>query len=212
MTKLFNFDQESYSGLDKLGRIPLSDNFHFREFLYSEIAVNYQLKNVPDNVDLAYQSGQKLCELLLEPLQATFGRIHIRSGFRSQKVNQAGIKHKCAADNDGFHTWDHVSKSNGHGAMACISIPNVSKIVIAGEVDFTSIAWWIYDHLPEWSVMEFFGQSDFSFANEVTFNLGWNEIPFRHIRSFRGGPKNLHEHIPDPEMRRAAWTKLLNSM
>lgn len=89
-----------------------------------------------------------------------------------------------------------------------MSIPRVSKIILVGEADFSSIAWWIYDHLPEWSVMEFFGQSEFSFANEVTFNLGWNEIPAREIRTFRGGPKNLHDSVPDIETRRQAWMKL----
>ena len=42
------FDPNSYSGLDRLGRIALSESFHLREFLYSEIAVQYQLRNVPD--------------------------------------------------------------------------------------------------------------------------------------------------------------------
>lgn len=209
MEDKFNFNPASYAGLDKLGRIPLSDNFHMREFLYSEIAVNYQLKNIPENVKQAVESGEQLCQRLLEPLQETFGRIHIRSGYRSHDVNLAGVKHKCAKDNHGFHTWDHVSKKNGYGAMACISIPRISKLVLAGEADFTAIAWWIYDHLPEWSVMEFFMQSDFIHANEVAFNLGWNQKPLREIRSFRGGPKNLHDNIPDTEIRRQAWMKLL---
>ena len=29
------FDPKSYSGLDRLGRIALSESFHLREFLYS---------------------------------------------------------------------------------------------------------------------------------------------------------------------------------
>lgn len=49
----YNFDPFSYAGLDKLGRIPLPANFHMREFLYSEIAVHYGKRNVPDDVDQA---------------------------------------------------------------------------------------------------------------------------------------------------------------
>ena len=40
MPELYRFDPATYTGLDKLGRIPLSRHFHMREFLYSEIAVH----------------------------------------------------------------------------------------------------------------------------------------------------------------------------
>ncbi|BBS17467.1 hypothetical protein [Aeromonas caviae] len=63
----------SYNQLDKLGRVRLSKHFFMRDFLYSEIAVWNGFKNVPDFPDVAITYGRKLCEELLEPLQATFG-------------------------------------------------------------------------------------------------------------------------------------------
>ena len=181
-----------------------------REFLYSEIAMHYQLKNVPDDVDRAVSSGEKLCQLLLDPLQETFGRVHVRSGYRSRAVNLRGSQHNCAADNDGFHTWDHESRSgHGFGAMACISIPSLSQKILAGDVDVGTIAWWIHDHLPDWSWVEFFATpSHISFADEVAFNIGWHERPMRSITSRRGGPRNLYQHIPDEQTRRALWKNL----
>jgi hypothetical protein len=207
----FNFDANSYSGLDKLGRIPLSRNFHMREFLYSEIAVHYNLRNVPEDIDRAVKSGSELCRLLLDPLHDAFGRVHVRSGYRSRTVNGAGVgKHNCAADNDGAHTWDFESKSgHGFGAMACVSIPNISKQILAGDVDVASLAWWIYDHLPDWSTLEFFAAPNITFADEVTFNIGWHERPMRRITSWRGGPRNMHESIPDAATRRALWARLV---
>ena len=70
----------SMKGLEDLGRVRLSKNFFFRDFLFSEIAVTYDIPNLPDDPDLAITAGRRLCEELLEPLEATFGRLHLRSG------------------------------------------------------------------------------------------------------------------------------------
>ena len=80
----------SVNGLEKLGRTRLSPSFYLRDFLYSEIAQIYGLANVPENPDLAIEAGTRLCEELLEPLQKKFGRLAIRSGYRSCEVNQLG--------------------------------------------------------------------------------------------------------------------------
>jgi len=72
-----------------------------RDFLYSEIA-NYQgMSNVPDDPELAIHVGKQLCETLLEPLQRSFGRIAIRSGYRSPAVNEFGnLKRLNCASNE----------------------------------------------------------------------------------------------------------------
>ena len=203
-------DPQSYQGLDRLGRVRLSRSFHLREFLYSEIAIHYGIRNVPDagRVDEAVHAGMRLCELLLEPLQARFGRVHVRSGYRSRAVNAAGVdKHNCAADNDGFHTWDWPSPRHGRGATACISIPAVSRAVWSGEVPFEALAWWIHDHLADWSFMEFFATPEYS--DEVCFNLGWHEKPLKTITSWRGGEWALHKTIPSAA-ERALFGQMLN--
>ena len=206
------FDPQSYSGLDRLGRIALSESFHMREFLYSEIAVQYHLRNVPEKarIDVAVEAGSKLCSHLLEPLQKRFGRIHVRSGYRSLEVNAAGVdRHNCAADNRGFHTWDHPSESNGIGATACISVPSTSRAVLAETCPYEAIAWWIYDNLPEWSHLEFFATPEHS--NEVCFNIGWLAQPLKTMTTWRGGPKALHKRIPSVEERAVSSQSLLNA-
>lgn len=188
-------DPYSYSGLDRLGRIRLSRSFHLREFLYSEIAVHYGLRNVPDHIEEARWAGTQLCERLLEPLQERFGRIHIRSGYRSRAVNAAGVgKHNCAADNDGFHTWDYPHAVHGRGATASISIPAVSAPVLTGDVPFQALAWWIEEHLPDWGQIEFFATPEHS--DELCFNLGWSEQPAKTMTSWRAGARNLLQERP----------------
>ena len=91
----------AYEALEDLGRVRLSRNFFMRDFLYSETANHFALRNVPEDPDLAIEVGRHLCEELLEPLQATFGRVHIRSAFRSESVNAfCGAQGLNCAPND----------------------------------------------------------------------------------------------------------------
>jgi hypothetical protein len=57
---------------EQLGRVRLSRSFFMRDFLYSEIANFHGIPNLPDDPNLAIAAGKRLCEELLEPLQATF--------------------------------------------------------------------------------------------------------------------------------------------
>ena len=92
-------DIKTYDKLEEFGRMRLSPSFFMRDFLHSEIAGWHQLRNVPDHLDAAIAMGKALCSQLLEPLQLNFGRIHVRSGYRSPSVNDFGNKNRlnCAA-------------------------------------------------------------------------------------------------------------------
>src|SRR5262245_8016938 len=86
--------------LEELGRVRLSPSFFMRDFLHSEIADFYGVPNIPDDPKLAIEVGKRLCEELLEPLNATFGRIAVRSAYRSPAVNALGNEkgHNCASN------------------------------------------------------------------------------------------------------------------
>ena len=153
-----------------------------RDFLFSEIATLHGLANLPEDPDLAIAAGKHLCEELLEPLQATFGRIAIRSAYRSPAVNQYGNRHymNCASNerNFGRHIWDEHG-ANGMGAMASIVVPWLVDRAGKGadkNVSWQAMAWWIHDHLP-YSEMQFFPKL-------FAFNIGWQEKPKRTIFSF----------------------------
>src|SRR6266478_10223260 len=87
-------------GLEEFSRIRLSGSFFMRDFLYSDISNLHGIPNLPDDPDLAIAAGRQLCAELLEPLQATFGRIAIRSAYRSPQVNGFGNAHNlsCASN------------------------------------------------------------------------------------------------------------------
>lgn len=150
-----------------------------RDFLFSEIAAIEGMDNLPDDPDLAIAAGRGLCENLLEPLQATFGRLAIRSAYRSPAVNAFGNLHfqSCGSNerNRGRHIWDQRSADGGMGAMASIVIPWLLDRLEQG-VTWTAMAWWIHDHLP-YSELQFFPKL-------AAFNIGWHEIPRRRIWSF----------------------------
>ena len=170
---------KSVTGLEKLGRVRLSPNFFFRDFLYSEISQIYGLPNIPDDPDLAIEAGTKLCQELLEPLQEKFGRLAIRSGYRSCEVNHLGNEkgHNCSSNEANYagHIWDRRD-ANGHlGATACVVVTAfVDHFEKTG--DWQSLAWWIHDHLP-------YGDLEF-YPKLAAFNITWHESPARSIYSY----------------------------
>lgn len=165
--------------LEELGRVRLSPSFYMRDFLYSEIAAVHGLLNVPDDPDLAIQVGQQLCAHMLEPLQATFGRLAIRSAFRSAEVNAFGNKKRlnCASNerNHAAHIWDRRDGAGLTGATACVVVPWFADRYARGA-DWRSLAWWIHDHLP-YSNLTFFPKL-------AAFNIRWYERPQRTIESY----------------------------
>lgn len=176
---------QSVSALDDFGRIRLSRTFYMRDFLYSEIANLHGIPNIPDDRELAVAAGARLCTELLEPLQDIFGRIAIRSAFRSELVNGFGNArqkegksgYSCASNaaNYASHIWDRRD-GNGHmGATACIVIPAFADMFEAGA-DWRGLAWWIHDHLP-YSRLYFF-------PKRAAFNITWHEQPERRIDSY----------------------------
>lgn len=169
----------SMKGLEDLGRARLSKNFFFRDFLHSEIADFYRIPNIPDDPDLAIEAGSRLCEELLEPLQATFGRLHIRSGYRSRAVNEFGNLNKLNCSTNAAtaadHIWDMRDADDCMGATACVVVPWLIDNHDRQE-DWQRLAWWIHDHLPYASLC--------FFPKLWAFNIQWHERPARRISSY----------------------------
>lgn len=170
----------SVSALEDFGRVRLSPNFYMRDFLYSEIGNVHGMPNIPDDPDLAIAAGTRLCTELLEPLQNTFGRLAIRSAYRSPSINKFGNQNKlnCASNESNYagHIWDKRDKEGHMGATACIVIPWLADRVERGEVEWQAMAWYIHDHL-NYSSLCFFPKL-------AAFNIRWHEQPERRIDSY----------------------------
>lgn len=171
--------------LTEFGRTRLSKSFFMREFLFSDIAAIHGLDNLPGDPELAIAAGTRLCEDLLEPLQDAFGRLAVRSSYRSPAVNALGCRlqaegrsgYNCSANakNHAGHIWDRRDADGCMGATACIIVPRFWDRYQA-DGDWQKLAWWIHDNLP-YSAMEFF-------PRYWAFNLSWHERPRRRIDSF----------------------------
>ncbi|MBB96879.1 MAG: hypothetical protein CML68_20055 [Rhodobacteraceae bacterium] len=164
--------------LETLGRVRLSRHFYMREFLYSEIGNFHEVQNIPDDSDLAIACGRALCERLLDPLQDTFGRIAVRSGYRSARLNAYGNARglNCARNEYPLecHIWDR-GRAEARVAGASIVIPWFADRYAKGR-DWRDLAWWMHDHL-DFSEIWFFPKL-------CAFNIAWRPTPLRRIDSY----------------------------
>ncbi|MDJ0821051.1 MAG: hypothetical protein QNJ09_04460 [Paracoccaceae bacterium] len=162
--------------LETLGRVRLSKHFWMREFLYSEIGNIHRVPNIPDNPDLAIERGRAFCETLLDPLQETFGRVFVRSGFRSADLNRFGNENRlnCARNEYPLecHIWDLPDVPV---AGASVVIPWFADRCELGR-DWRDLAWWMHDHL-DYSELWFFPKL-------CAFNIAWRPDPQRRIDSY----------------------------
>lgn len=203
------------AALSDFGRIRLSKTFFMRDFLFSDIASIHGLANIPDDPALAVEAGSRLCQDLLEPLQAKFGRIAIRSAFRSCEVNALGNEmqakgkagYNCASNEANFagHIWDRRDAEGRMGATACVVVPAFFD-AFPEPGEWQKLAWWIHDHLPYSSLC--------FFPKFWAVNITWREDPERRIDSYVS-PKGC---LTKPGManhggcHRAEWTGIEKAM
>ncbi|WP_243976513.1 peptidase M15 [Vibrio natriegens] len=167
--------------LEKLGRVKLSPSFFMRDFLHSEISQIEGIPNIPDYPDIAIKSGSQLCEQVLEPIQSKFGRVSIRSAYRSPSVNARGAENKnqynCAKNEANYagHIWDYKDAEGYIGATACVVI-NSFLPYYERTGNWQALAWWIHDNVPGYSSMYFF-------PTLAAFNISWHEKPKKVIKS-----------------------------
>ena len=171
---------KSVRTLEDFTRTRLSKHFFMRDFLYSEIAAIEGFRNLPADPDLAVAAGTGLCVNLLEPLQSAFGRIAVRSAFRSAEVNQFGNENfqSCARNSydRARHIWDQRDDDGAMGAMATVIVPWFVDRNAEDGTSWTALAWWIHDHLP-YSELQWF-------PKHLAFNIAWHERPKRRITSY----------------------------
>lgn len=164
--------------LETFGRVRLSRYFFMRDFMYSEISNFHERQNLPDDPDLVIETGSAFCQTLLDPLEETFGRVAVRSGYRSAALNQFGNENKlnCARNDNPLecHIWDW-GRGSARVAGASIVIPWFADQYDKGR-DWRDLAWWMHDHLP-YSEIWFFPKL-------CAFNLVWRPEPQRTISSY----------------------------
>lgn len=194
----------TYISLEDLGRVRLSPHFYMRDFLYSEIGNFFGKPNIPENPDVAIEAGRSLCAALLDPLTETFGRIAVRSAYRSPALNHFGATEvtpqKCSANPKNFagHIWDIRDAKGRLGACVSIVVPWFADHYEKGR-DWRDLAWWVHDHLP-YHAMYFFPKL-------AAFNLTWREEPAQTIHSYINPKGTLLSAGAKPSEMRAIRSK-----
>lgn len=173
---------QSVKALEELGRVRLSDSFFMRDFLYSEISQIERIPNIPEYPDIAIEAGRRLCQEVLEPIQAALGRVSIRSGYRSPAVNAKGAENKnqynCSSNesNHAHHIWDYRDRNGEIGATACIVV-NSFVDYYEKTKDWQALAWWIHDNVPGYSSLYFFPKL-------AAVNVRWSPTPEKWVKSY----------------------------
>lgn len=184
--------------LETFGRTRLSKHFYMRDFMYSEISGFHGIPNIPTDPDLVIQHGRAFCTALLDPLEETFGRIAVRSGYRSPALNQYGNENKlnCARNDNPVecHIWDWHQGADAI-AGASIVIPWFADQYDKGR-DWRDLAWWLHDHLPYSDI--------WFFPKLAAFNLVWRAQPLRTISSYIAPRGTLLKSNASPDEDRAA--------
>ena len=168
----------SVTTLTDLGRERLSKSFFMRDMLFSEVAAIHGLNNAPDDPELALAAGRGLCENLLEPMQDHWGRLAIRSAYRSCEVNgfcnemqRAGkAGYTCASNEANYagHIWDRRDAQGFMGATACVVVPAFWE-AHQQPGDWRILARWVHENLPHAGL--------FFFPTYWAFNITWSENP-----------------------------------
>jgi hypothetical protein len=140
---------------------------------------------------------------LLDPLEETFGRVAVRSGYRSPTLNRYGNENRlnCARNDNPLecHIWDRAAGPDAI-AGASIVIPWFADRYDRGR-DWRDLAWWLHDHLPYSDI--------WFFPKLAAFNLVWRARPLRTISSYIAPRGTLlkagSEPVENPAARRARY-------
>lgn len=145
--KTSNFSDVISAGeIDRVARTRLSPNFILRDFLFCASSAARGFSNFPENPQQVIQAGQALCEKLLEPILAEFGRFAITYGYQSResidvdlaKTTKAFHRH-CSSP----HHWDRGTF--GDAIYARVDI--LPFCVEDGRVTKLAFGQWVMHHL-----------------------------------------------------------------
>ncbi|PKO61218.1 MAG: hypothetical protein CVU24_09630 [Betaproteobacteria bacterium HGW-Betaproteobacteria-18] len=131
---------------DQLTRSRLSKNFILRDFLFCTASAAQGLSNFPENPDTVIKAGHALCDRLLEPILAHFGRFAITYGYQSRESMDCDlakftklVRPNCSSP----HHWDRFTF--GDDVYARIDI--LPFCVEDGEVDKIEFGNWLMHNL-----------------------------------------------------------------
>lgn len=126
---------------DALALTRLSKHFILRDFLFSTESAVLGLSNLPEDTEMVIRAGQALCEQVLEPIQAQFGRFSITFGYQCREAMEydwSAEKRRQHPRSSNPHQWDRGTFGNEVYARVDI----LPYCVEDGEVGKSEFARW----------------------------------------------------------------------
>ena len=131
---------------ESLARVRLSQNFILRDFLFSTECAARGLTNFPEDPEHVVMAGKALCEKVLEPVLAKWGRFAITFGYQSREgveFKWSKAMREAKGRNSNPHQWDR--KTWGDEIYARIDI--TPYCVQDGLVDKHTVGEWLMHNL-----------------------------------------------------------------
>lgn len=131
---------------EHLTRTRLSKNFILRDFMFCAASAAQGLSNFPENPDAVIAAGRALCDRLLEPVLAQFGRFAITYGYQSRESMDSDLAKdgKLVHPNSSSpHHWDRFT----FGEQVYARVDILPFCVEDREVDKIEFGNWLMHHL-----------------------------------------------------------------
>lgn len=137
--------QEMYALMEELSLTRLSPNFIMREFLHSNYNSVAGICNYPEKPEVVIRAGKALCENILEPIIAKFGKIFITFGYQGRVgLNMADSTTKDNPKSSSPHMWD---RSTYPKHIYC-RVDILPACVQDGAVTKKEFRDWLFHNLP----------------------------------------------------------------
>lgn len=140
-----NKDQQArLKAYDNWTRQRVSKNFILRDFLYSSTSDYFGVSNKPSDMpEQVVASAKALCEVLLEPILAKFGRFFITYAYQSRKIMDTMFP-QIKPTGSSPHHWDRGT----YGNKIYARIDIVPLCVEDGEVSHEEFIQWVMYNTP----------------------------------------------------------------
>lgn len=132
--------------VESLALTRLSENFILRDFLYSTTSAVLGFPNTPDDPQMVIRAGQSLCQKVLEPLLAQFGKFSITFGYQCRAVANLAVSPAHLRNNPNVsnpHQWDRCT----FGSEVYARVDIWPFCVEDGEVSKKSYGNWVMQNL-----------------------------------------------------------------
>jgi hypothetical protein len=188
---------------EALGRVRLSQNFILRDFMFSTDGACRGLSNFPEDPDMVIRAGKALCEKVLEPVLAKFGRFAITFGYQSREgleFSWPKEKREAKGCNSNPHMWDR--KSWGDQVYCRVDI--LPFVVADGLVDRYEFARWCMLNLDIDLLMQWTRSSGYCISispKPRRIWLEWGELDAPRCTFFMGTEywRNTYPALPKAE-------------